>query len=596
MDIFSLSAKIKRDDEGFTSGLKKAGEKFGSFVSGVGRVAGVVTKASAAAVGAGAIAIGGLVKQSVDAYGQYEQLVGGMETLFKDSADEIIGYSAEAYKTAGMSANQYMETATQFSASLLKSLDGDTAKAAKYADKAIRQMSDNVNKMGTSVEMVQNAYRGFARGNFTMLDNLSLGYAGTKEGMEELLAKAEELSEQQGEYRDFSIESYADIVDAIGLVQDEMGITGTTAKEAADTIQGSAGSMKAAWENLVTALGDKNADLGLKVEEFATSVSDMVGNIAPVVRTALESITKVVKEEGPDFVKALPGFILDIVPDIVEAAGSLVGALADGLTQSVSDLASFIKNDDGNGGGGFAGVINGAINFVATSIPDMLNAGLDLFSALLNDDNLTGIINNIFKAIPDLISGIVGDESKGTGLLGHKHEMVQGAIDLFNQLVSNVPKIIESLAVNLTKLIGGIVGELLDPNNLSQILNTGIRLGAEMLKGIGQGLRGVGTEVNNWFREFLTPGYREFGAHMVDAEYDPNIPTVQNPMTTGGDLAEAIRANPYMLTALQEGLTADPNMPIKGLNPTAANIIINAPNVTAPEVVDEIVRALNQGY
>lgn len=199
-------------------------------------------------------------KQAIAGYADYEQLVGGVETLFKDSSGVVENYANNAYKTAGLSANQYMETVTSFSASLLQSLNGDTAKSAQVADKAITDMSDNANKMGTSMESIQNAYQGFAKQNYTMLDNLKLGYGGTKSEMERLIADANKLAKEQGKAGDMTINSYADIVEAIHLVQDSMGITGTTAKEASTTIQGSVNSMKSAWDNLLVGVADDNAD------------------------------------------------------------------------------------------------------------------------------------------------------------------------------------------------------------------------------------------------------------------------------------------------------------------------------------------------
>lgn len=242
---------------------RKAGnatdETSGKF-SKLGEVAKGAAKVALAVVGATATAVGALVKQAVESYAEYEQLVGGVDTLFGSASAEVQKKADNAYKTAGMSANEYMETVTGFSASLIQSLGGDTEKAAKYADMAITDMSDNANKMGTDMSLIQNAYQGFAKQNYTMLDNLKLGYGGTKEEMERLLKDASKISGIK-----YDISSYADIVDAIHVVQTEMGITGTTAKEASTTIQGSISSMKSAWQNLLTGLADENADLDVLV-------------------------------------------------------------------------------------------------------------------------------------------------------------------------------------------------------------------------------------------------------------------------------------------------------------------------------------------
>ncbi|MFR0798472.1 MAG: hypothetical protein ACLSHJ_06825 [Oscillospiraceae bacterium] len=207
-----------------------------------------------------------LISGAIEGYGEYEQLVGGVETLFQGSADTVIKNAETAYKTAGLSANDYMETVTSFSASLLQSMGNDTEAAAKKADQAITDMSDNANKMGTDMQSIQNAYQGFAKQNYTMLDNLKLGYGGTKEEMQRLLDDANALNAAQGNYTNYTIDSYADIVDAIHTVQTEMGITGTTALEASTTVEGSISAMKAAYENFVTGLGDENADIGALTE------------------------------------------------------------------------------------------------------------------------------------------------------------------------------------------------------------------------------------------------------------------------------------------------------------------------------------------
>ena len=249
----------------------------GLAAKGVELAVGAVKELGKAAINAG--------KQAVEGFAQYEQLVGGMETLFKDSSKTMLDYASQAYKTAGMSANEYLTTATQFSAALIKSTGGDTAKAAEQANKAIIQMSDNANKMGTRVEDLQNAYRGFARGYYSMLDNLALGYSGTKEGMEELLKDAEKISGIK-----YDISSYSDIVDAIGVVQDEMGITGTTAKEASETIEGSVNSMKAAWADWLTGLANPDADMDQLTQNLVSSISTALANVGPVVGTLFSNL------------------------------------------------------------------------------------------------------------------------------------------------------------------------------------------------------------------------------------------------------------------------------------------------------------------
>ena len=308
--VGSVEYEVKLDNKGLDQEINGTESKISTKLGkAFGKTAGVVGAAATAAVAAGAAAVTSIVKNSVEAYGEYEQLVGGIETLYKDSADQMISYADEAWKTAGLSANDYMSTAIESSAAMINSLDGDTAKAAEMTNMAIIDMADNVNKMGTDMEAVQNAYRGFSRGNFTMLDNLALGFAGTKEGMQSLLDKAQEISGVK-----YDISSYSDIVEAIHVVQTEMGITGTTAKEASSTIQGSLGAMKSAWSNLVTDMADPNADIGALIGNMVDSAKTFLGNLIPVIKQSMSGITGAIKELAPVIAKELPGMISEALP------------------------------------------------------------------------------------------------------------------------------------------------------------------------------------------------------------------------------------------------------------------------------------------
>ena len=258
MNLLDLYAKITMDTSGYEKSLDDASSKASDFASKLKSGLATAAKVGVAALSAAATGVAALTTASIDQYAEYEQLVGGVDTLFKTASDKVQQYADKAYETAGMSANEYMNTVTSFSASLLQSLKGDTEAAAQKADQAITDMADNANKMGTSMEMIQNAYQGFAKQNYTMLDNLKLGYGGTKEEMQRLLKDAEKLSGVK-----YDLSSYADIVDAIHVVQTEMGITGTTAREASTTIQGSVASMKGAWKNLVTAIAADGWDIGV---------------------------------------------------------------------------------------------------------------------------------------------------------------------------------------------------------------------------------------------------------------------------------------------------------------------------------------------
>lgn len=332
-DVFDLYGKIKLDTSEYEKELGKAGSAFDGLGDKIKAGLGTITAATGAALTAGAAAVGKIVSDSVQAYGSYEQLVGGVETLFGDSAQTVLANSEKAFATAGMSMNDYMETSIQSAAALINSLEGDQAKAADLMDLSIIDMSDNVNKMGTTMEAVQNAYRGFSRGNFTMLDNLALGFAGTKEGMQELLDKAEQISGIK-----YDISSYSDIVQAIHVVQQEMGITGTTAAEAADTIQGSAGSMAAAWENLKVELAKEDGDIGQSLDILVNSALTVFDNIEPKIERALGGVTQFVGKAAPIIVEKLPPMIEQIVPPLLTASGSLVVALGKGVAQALPAL------------------------------------------------------------------------------------------------------------------------------------------------------------------------------------------------------------------------------------------------------------------
>ena len=329
-------ASTKVDDLGKKSNSSSGAlGKLGSACKTVGKVA----IAGITALGTGAVAIG---KQALQGYASYEQLVGGVDTLFKGSSKTVQKYAQNAYKTAGLSANEYMETVTSFSASLISSLGGDTAKASKIADKAIVDMSDNANKMGTDMSMIQNAYQGFAKQNYTMLDNLKLGYGGTKSEMERLLKDAEKISGQK-----FDLSNYADIVEAIHVVQNEMGITGTTSKEASETIEGSVNMMKGAWKNLVVGLADDNADFGVLMGNFVDSVVTVGQNILPRVKQIISGIGELFKglstELLPQIVQEIPPLLEELLPILIESLSSVVKTIAD-IVPTLVKKENYVRN------------------------------------------------------------------------------------------------------------------------------------------------------------------------------------------------------------------------------------------------------------
>ena len=328
--------------------MEKAGEGFTVFK---GIVSNLATKAITGAINAmknlASITID-IGKQALQSYAEYEQLVGGVETLFKDSAKEVQNYANNAYKTAGLSANQYMETVTSFSASLLQGLNGDTAKTAKIADMAITDMADNANKMGTSMEMIQNAYQGFAKQNYTMLDNLKLGYGGTKTEMVRLINDSKILNHEIKNLDDITFDQ---IIEAIHVVQTNIGITGTTAKEAEKTIQGSVASMKSAWQNLLTGIADDNQDFGKLVDNFVDSVITAGENIVPRVKKIVEGVKKLigslVTQVFPKLKKEIPELkpIIEVFEWFIKNKDKVVNAVKLMVTAfAVNKIAQFTKS------------------------------------------------------------------------------------------------------------------------------------------------------------------------------------------------------------------------------------------------------------
>lgn len=354
MNLFELFCKIAVDDDDFQKGLddakkhtksfaKNAGDAIGGFAKKAEKALATAAKIASAAIGAASTGIIVLTKAAIAEYSNYEQLVGGVDTLFKGSSQKVQEYAANAYKTAGMSANEYMDTVTSFSASLLQSLGGDTEVAAEKANTAITDMSDNANKMGTDMTAIQNAYQGFAKQNYTMLDNLKLGYGGTKEEMQRLIDDANALNAAQGKLTSYSIDSYADIVDAIHDVQTQMGITGTTAKEASTTIQGSVSSAKAAWHNLMIGIADDNQDFDGLVNDFVSSVETAADNILPRIDQSLEGILKLVQVASEKIIPRVITTISEKAPDLIDAAADIVLALGDGIIDNLDSIFAAVE-------------------------------------------------------------------------------------------------------------------------------------------------------------------------------------------------------------------------------------------------------------
>lgn len=316
----------------------KAESSLSSLIGKLGKGLQTAAKIGAVAISGAAAGVAYLTKEAVASYAEYEQLIGGVETLFKDSAEKVERFADNAFKTAGLSANAYMETVTSFSASLLQSVGKNTYLAAEYADMALIDMADNANKMGTEMKSIQNAYQGFAKQNYTMLDNLKLGYGGTKEEMRRLLRDAEKL---EGYAKGtFDESNFADIVTAIHVIQTELGITGTTATEAATTIKGSAATAKAAWQNLLTGMADDTQNFDKLVNNFVDSAVVLGGNLLPRVKIALNGISRLVEKMLPEIAKEIPDIISDTAPQMVKAGANVVFSLIKGVKKNGDKLAA----------------------------------------------------------------------------------------------------------------------------------------------------------------------------------------------------------------------------------------------------------------
>jgi phage-related protein len=486
MDVFQLLGTIAINNQNAINALNQtsaAGNDAESKLSGafkkIGGAAVAVGKAVGAAMVAGGVAVTGLVTKSVQAYADYEQLEGGVQTLFGaggrsleeyaksvgksvDAAsaeyeklmraqETVIDNADKAYMTAGMSANEYMETVTGFSAALIASVGGDTEKAAEKANQALIDMSDNANKMGSNMEDIKNAYGGFAKQNYTMLDNLKLGYGGTQTEMQRLLKDAQAISGVE-----YDISSYADVVDAIHVIQTEMDITGTTAKEASTTISGSLGMVKAQWENVLTAMSADGWDLGVYIANFVDTVEIAVKNLLPVISTALMGVVQLVDQVAPILIEKIPEILSQLLPVVIEAITGLITSIVDifpGLINTLTDILPALI-------AGVQNIINALISALPqimqalaaalpTLIPMLIDALISMIVTLAT--NLPLIIQPIIDNLPLIIMSIV------TALLDNLPALIQGAVALIVGLVNAIPQIVVPLVEMMPEIITMLV-------------------------------------------------------------------------------------------------------------------------------------------
>lgn len=519
MELFKIFGRIAVNNEeahrelaNTTGKAKEASEKIGKFF---GSVAKTVGKASLAAIGAAATGITALTKSAVENYAEYEQLVGGVETLFKDSSAKVLEYANNAYKTAGLSANDYMETVTSFSASLLQSLGGDTEKAAEIGNMAVIDMADNANKMGSSMESIQNAYAGFAKQNYTMLDNLKLGYGGTKEEMQRLIDDANALNAAQGNMTKYSIDSYADIVSAIHDVQTEMGITGTTAQEAATTIQGSLASTKAAWDNWLTGTGSIDALVGTVVNSagllakaigdilpsLTTGISQLVAQLAPEIPplinqllpsiidsivtlidslgsqlpAILATILPVITGSAPQIINTLITALISSLPIIVSSAGQLILALAAGISQSLPTLIPTIVD-----------VVLQIVMTLVENVNLLVDAAVNLISALA--EGLIAALPILIAQAPTIIAKLVQE------LIAAAPQLLLSAAEIVVQIVSGIADNLFALGKSAGEIITTIV------EGIGEMWGSLVGVGSQVVTKIREGISSAWQGLKNWFK------------------------------------------------------------------------------------------------
>lgn len=503
--------------------------KFGGAAKKVGAAA---LSASAAVVTGATAAVTALTKQAVTAYSEYEQLVGGVETLFGTGGKtleeyaESIGKSTDeakskfddlevaqarvfenaniAFMTAGMSANQYMDTVTSFSASLIQSLGGDTKKAADLADQAIIDMADNANKMGSSLESIQTAYQGFAKQNYTMLDNLKLGYGGTKEEMARLIEDASKMTAEQeklGVTVDKSSLSFANIVSAISVMQEHLGIAGTTANEAATTIAGSIGMVKASWENVIAAIGEgDDFKLNAFIDDLVSSIETAANNILPVVEKALSGVAQLVSTMAPVIAEKLPAMISDALPKLLQGGAEAIKALADGLLQAIPSLMPTVLD-----------IIKQLAEMIISMAPDIVQCGIELIVDLamgLADalptlipmavDAVLTIVDTLLDNIDMLIDAALAlIMALADGLLNALPKLIEKApeiiIKLVEALIRNYPKVLQAGVELIMKLLDGII----------QSWAKVFEVGRQIVDKVKSGFSGKVNEAKNWGRDMI---------------------------------------------------------------------------------------------
>lgn len=515
MNVFELFATISLDSSGYREGLSEAeheaessGSRIGSALGGIARVAGAAT---AAAVGAAATGVAALTTQAVNAYGEYEQLSGGIERLFGNAANTVMEYSAEAFANVGMDANTYMQSITSFSAALISSLDGDTQAAAEIANIAMQDLADNANTFGTyTVEELSNVYTALARGQFQTLDNLNLGFAGTQQGMIDLINASGIFEEEITSLENVSFDQ---MILAIHEVQEGMSIAGTTANEASGTIQGSLNQLSAAWQNLVIGFANGDADLSSLIGNVVTSARSAVQNLVPAISQALGGIGQLITEVAPIISNELPGLIDELLPPALSAATTLVSALVSALPAIFTSINTIIPQIIGELVPAIIDtlplLVDGAMQLVLglatalgeaapTLIPAVVQAVLTIIETLTSPDNVMLLVNaaaqlaigietGIIQALPQIVSSIPTIVSNlASSLIGQAPELIGAAANVQGQVFSNILSVF------------GISGQ--------DVINAAVTLGDNVVNGFGNALDAIRSTLSDVW-SFITNGF-----------------------------------------------------------------------------------------
>ena len=481
MDLFDLVAKITLDSKEYESGIRQANDGATSWGNSFKKAGAVAV----AAIGAATVAVSALTKTAVQSYAEYEQLAGGVKKLYGDASDELMRYAEQGYKTSGMSANKYMELATSFSAALINSLDGDTSKAAKQTDVAMRAIADNFNTFGGDITNVQNAFQGFAKQNYTMLDNLKLGYGGTKSEMERLIADANEYAKTIGMAGNLSINSFSDIVTAIDLVQQKQGIAGTTAKEAATTIEGSLNMTRAAWENLVAGFANPDADIGKLMDNLVVAIvgdkkgEGLLNQIIPAVERALDGIGQLIERAAPILAEHFPKLVSATLPRLISAATTLVSGLVNALPTIIQVLVAQMPV-----------IVQSLVTALVQALPLLAEAAPKLVLTLAD-----GISQSLPTLIPAMVEAIL---TMVDALLKNVDKLIEAAVLLIGGLAKGLIKALPIIVKRAPKIISTLVSALL--KGAGMMLSTGASLIKDFASGLWNSFKSIPSNVKEWVK------------------------------------------------------------------------------------------------